>query len=146
MSLDLARYQGLFYEVYRQNAYFEFLCKIQSYNQPSTVTANYTLLDKETLKVVNKCSSIYNGTISVEGTAKKDVNLPENQLVLTFDFQGNNTSSIYQIFYTDYDNFSIVGNLETEYLSFLSRTSFISDANYNLLCALAISYGFKINK
>ena len=144
MNLDLEKYQGLFYEVYRQKADFEILCNIPPFGKPSNVTAEYKLIEPGTLSVKNKCSSAF-GDIVVTGKATVNPKLKPGQLLLTLDLYVKNVDAIYEVFYTDYDNISIVGNLSTGYLSFLSRKSTISMETFNLMCALCRSYGFTIN-
>lgn len=142
--VDLQRYQGKFYEIYRQNAWFEYGCE--------GATADYTYVDNK-LQVLNTCYS-KNGTGKQyspelpnlrESRNIKGVATPTNDpFALHIKFDGMPIPGIYRVFYTDYDRFSIVGDLETNYLAFLSRTPTVSREDYEYLADIARSYGFKI--
>lgn len=144
MEFNLYEYQGKFYEVYRQNAYFEGICDINTFGRPSNVTADYIYVNNNKLDVINKCYDKNGNPIVITGTAIKSPNLAPNQLLLTLNVGNRKIQSIYTVFYTDYANYSIVGNLENNYLSFLSRTNTIDLATLNLLSNIAILHGFKL--
>jgi lipocalin len=146
MSIDLYKYQGLFYEVYRQNAYFEYICDIPSFEERSTVTAQYYLENSATLKVINTCLDKNKQPIQVFGYAQSDMNLGPTELALTLYVGNTEIKSRYIIFYTDYVNYSIVGDLKNNYLSFLSRTDRIDLATFNLLSTIATLNGFTVQK
>ena len=144
--MDLEKYQGKWYEIYKQNADFESFCDMS--------TAEYKLLPNGSLKVKNKCYSKsglgeslsdyyfeYKYLTEVNGIASPTSIY--NILDLKFDFNPNKSSK-YIIFYTDY-NYSIVGNLDNNYLSVLSKfPPNLSSQYLDLLLQKAKSYGFKI--
>ena len=49
-KVDLERYLGTWYEIARYEHFFEKDCK--------NVSANYSIMDEETIKVINKCTKI----------------------------------------------------------------------------------------
>jgi apolipoprotein D and lipocalin family protein len=129
-TFDAVKYQGLWYEVARKNAPFESFC--------SSSTAEYTIVDRTNLSIVNRCYN-ENGRLL---TSIKGIAIPTSQpgmYTIRFD-QGQ--TGIYQVLYTDYDNFSFVGNQQTGYLSILSRSPFLSSGEASLLKKIAADYGF----
>lgn len=144
MEIDLAKYQGVFYEVYRQNADFELFCDIPPLGQPSNVSATYIYVNENKIKVINSCVGKNGYAINVYGEAKKSSQLPPNELWLTLNVQEHEINSRYIVFYTDYVNYSIVGNLQNNYLSFLSRTRTIEPKIFSLLATIAELNGFHI--
>jgi apolipoprotein D and lipocalin family protein len=142
---DIEKYQGKFYQVYKQNAFFENDCQLS--------TAYYQLTpDGKSLNVENICYSI-NGTgeehskiykvykrlRSIKGVAKPT----KNPYIFDIEFEFGQ-KGIYRIIYTDYE-FSIIGDLETNYLSILSRCPIINKEKLKYLKKIASNSGFIIN-
>lgn len=145
-TFDIVKYQGKFYQIYKQNAYFEIECQAS--------TAFYELSkDGKKLNVKNTCYS-ENGTsdsYTLEDTKLKELKSikgiatpTDDPFIFNIEFEYGQ-KGIYHIFYTDYE-FSIVGNLKTNYLSILSRNPYVSDEKLQKLKNLASTYGFKIEK
>ncbi len=144
MSFNLEKYQGIFYEVYRQNAYFEYVCDVPPPGFKSNITALYELKNENTLNVTNTCVGKNGELIKVFGFVTDNSKYGNNNLILTLNINGQKIESEYIVFYTDYVNYSIVGNLENQYLSFLSRTDKIDLKIFNLLSTIAKLKGFEI--
>ena len=143
MLLNPARYQGRFYQVYSQNAPYEPK-RNGEFSKHKTIV-EYTLNSEGSLNVKN--TLILDGGIKfeIEGIASVDQTLGPYELSLVLVPKGQNPiNSIYKIYYTDYDNFSIVGNVKGNYLSFLSRKETITQAELNLLFMIAKLNGFNV--
>ena len=163
--VDLFLYSGKWYEIYVQNAFFEMGC--------DAATAEYEMIPGG-LSVLNKCYSkngkgsiytiqepYYKEVMQIKGVAKplnyEGFPMPLCPMTLdnTFVFNPYNNvgeydltfetgqKGIYKIFFTNY-YFSIVGTLENNYLSILSRTPYVNREVLNYYLNLARSYGFKI--
>lgn len=141
---NLEKYQGKFYQIYKQNAFFETDCQAS--------TAEYKLSDdKSELKINNVCYSI-NG--EGDGYTEKENNLKElrsikgfatgteDPLIFNIEFEFGQ-KGVYRIFFTDYE-YSIVGDLQTNYLSILSRKPYVKEEKLKSLKDMAVKYGFTI--
>lgn len=135
--VDLQCYSGKWYEIYVQNAPFEIGC--------DAATADYGLIP-EGLSVLNICytkdniNKIYKENRRIEGIA-----IPTKEpgeLLLKFE---TGQTGLYKIFFTNY-KISIVGNLQSNYLSILSRTPYIPIEKLWFYLNLSKKYGFKIIK
>jgi lipocalin len=133
MEFEIAKYEGTFYEIFKQNADFESQCFFSK--------AEYTLNDTKVL-VRNTCyDNNYQEISNIDGVAEPTE--IQGVLNLQFYFNGNpGPVGIYTVFQTDYINYSIVGNLDTNYLSILVRD--INNLNLNEYLEIAKSFGFKI--
>ena len=144
MSFNIELYQGKFFEIYKQNAWFEIGCQ--------AATANYKLTpDKKNMNVLNIC---YSNTGTGEIYTLQQPNLravrsitgiatpSEDPLILNLQFE-TGQGGIYEIFYTDYF-YSIVGTLSYNYLSILSREPYVKYSEISRLQEIAKSYGFTI--
>jgi len=126
--VDLLAYSGKWYEVAKKNAYFEVQCQ--------RATAEYTAV-KNGLEVLNTCYLKDGKTTSIEGFAS-----PTNVAnIFNLRFNTGQTGK-YQILFTDYQNFSIVGDISTDYVSVLSRKPTVSEAEKSLLNEILLLLGF----
>ena len=145
MSFNIELYQGKFYEIYKQNAWFEIGCQ--------AATTNYELtFDKKHMKVLNFCYSdkgtgqsytLQQPNLRVVKTITGLATPTEDPLILDLQFDSGHRG-IYEIFYTDYF-YSIVGTLSYNYLSILSSEPYIPYHEILKLQDIAKSYGFTID-
>lgn len=141
--LDLERYAGKYYEIYVQNAPFEFGCM--------AATAEY-LATPEGLSIVNKCYS-ENGTgeiytekqpnLKVVRQIKGIATPTESPNVFNVTFETGNTG-LYRIFYANY-MYSIIGDLDTNYLSIISKIPYPNPIALENLLVKAESFGFTVS-
>lgn len=128
MNLDLNAYSGKWYEVGKNNAYFETQCQRS--------TADY-VAGPRGLDVLNTCYLPNGKKTTIRGFATPT----NNPSVFDLRFDTGQTGK-YQILFTDYTNFSIVGDVATQYVSVLSRKKNISDAEKSLLEEILRLLGF----
>lgn len=134
--VDINRYLGTWYEIARFEHFFEEGCK--------NVTANYSLLDDEKIRVINRCTMIEDGKKKeVEGKAYA-IDRGFSKLKVTFFWP----------FYGDYWIISLdrkyktalVGSPNREYLWILSRTKTIDNETKENLLEEASKNGFDTSK
>lgn len=127
---EVNRYLGHWYEIARRNAPFEAGCESSE---------AYYQLEGNTLIIKNNC--LRNGRVvsTISGTGKQ-VKKCVGTFALEFE---TGQKGIYQVLYTDYEHFSLVGNQKTGYLSILSRNRYYSPGEQKLLEQLARLYGFE---
>ena len=112
-KVDLERYLGTWYEIARYEHFFEKDCK--------NVSANYSIMDEETIKVINKCTKI-------QTNEKKEA---MGRAYATNETNTKLKVSFFRPFYGDYwvlmldknYDYVVVGTPSREYLWILSRTS-----------------------
>ena len=139
-SIDLQRYQGLWYEIARLPNRFQNQCA-------SHVTAEYTLLDNGRIKVVNRCK-LPNGEMdAAEGIARRPD--PDRQAALKVRFAPRWLSWLpfvwgdYQVMALSDDYHSaMVGAPSREYLWILARDPVLPEARISDLLAEADRQGF----
>ncbi|MEG1573869.1 MAG: lipocalin family protein [Bacteroidales bacterium] len=138
-SLDLLRYMGKWYEIARITHRFE--------RGLVGCTANYTINDNGTIKVVN---SGYKNCIGgkfrqIEGVAKQPDSTKPGALKVSFFlwFYVN-----YLILELDEENYSyaLIGSSSSDYLWILSRTPQLSDVNLKFLLQRVGERGYKSSK
>jgi apolipoprotein D and lipocalin family protein len=144
-SVDLARYAGLWYEVARLPNRFEEKCA-------SDVTAEYTLVDADQIKVVNRCRKEDGQMTEAEGVARLADKKRENSR-LKVRFAPSFLSFLpfvwgdYQIMELAPDySYALVGEPGRKYLWILSRTPQIDEATYRRLTEEAAAQGFDISR
>jgi apolipoprotein D and lipocalin family protein len=137
-QVDLARYQGTWYEIARLPLFFENKCV-------AGVTANYTLLPDGKMAVVNRCTkadgkvNVSKGTITLADKAG-----PPSRLKVTFFWP---LSGDYWILDLDPEyRWAVVGTPDRENLWILSRTSHIDPSIVDRLLASAKAEGFNTSK
>lgn len=111
-SVNINKYLGTWYEIARYEHFFEKGCK--------NVTANYSLNEDNSLKVVNKCTKIdTNKKSSATGIAYA-TNKSNSKLKVSFfrPFYGD----YWVLMLDDSYKYAVVGTPSREYLWILSRT------------------------
>lgn len=98
---DLNKYLGKWYEAERYFAWFEFAGKC--------VTANYSINENDTVKILNKqISSLTGVATSIEGIGRLAGRSDESKLSVTFPSLPLSFIAPYWILDTDYESYSVV--------------------------------------
>ena len=135
-KVDLERYLGTWYEIARYEHFFEKDCK--------NVTANYSMLDVDTIKVINRCTKIQ--------TNEKKEALGR---AYATDFTNSKLKvSFFRPFYGDYwvlildekYDYVVVGTPSREYLWILSRTSNLDEKIKKEILQKLPTLGFDTSK
>lgn len=143
--VDLARYEGLWYEIARLPNRFEKKCV-------SDVTAEYTLTKPGRLKVVNSCRKKNGKMTKAEGVAKlADKDGPNSRLKVRF---APSFLSFLPFVWGDYQimelapdySYALVGDPKRKYLWILSRTPQMDEETYGTLTKSASSQGFDVSE
>lgn len=131
-KVDINKYLGTWYEIARFEHFFEKGCK--------NVTANYSLLEDEQIRVINRCTKIEdNDKKEAKGIAYA-VDNTNSKLKVSFfrPFYGD-----YWIIDLDEDYKNVlVGSPSREYLWILSRTKTIDEKTKQKLIDVASKNGF----
>lgn len=135
-KVNLQKYLGTWYEIARYEHFFEKDCK--------NVSADYSMMDEETIKVINRCTKMKTGE-------KKEVT---GRAYATDDTNSKLKVSFFRPFYGDYwvlvldENYDyvLVGTPSREYLWILSREKEISVATKNSILEKLPSLGFDESK
>ncbi len=135
-TVDLARYQGTWYEIARLPNFFEKKLKC--------ITANYTLREDGKIKVLNSGRFISepHKSSSSEGVAwVPDKSAPARLKVQFFwPFSGN-----YWIMYLDQNyRFALIGEPSLKYLWILAREKKLDEESFNMLLNIAIDNGYDL--
>lgn len=139
-SVDLERYQGLWYEIVRLPNEFQDQCA-------ANVTAEYTLLDNGRIKVVNRCELPGGEIDEAEGRARRPD--PDREAALKVRFAPQWLSWLpfvwgdYQIMALSDDyEYVLIGAPSREYLWILARGPSLADDRVEVLLAEAEGQGF----
>jgi len=144
-SVDLARYAGRWYEIARLPNRFEEKCA-------SDVSAEYTMLRADRLKVVNQCRKNDGRMSSAEGVARlADSKGANSRLKVRF---APGFLSFLPLVWGDYQvielapdySHALVGEPGRKYLWILSRTPRMDEAAYRRLAERAAAEGFDVSK
>ena len=135
-KVDINRYLGTWYEIARYEHFFEKDCK--------NVSANYSMLDEQTIKVVNRCTNMLTNE-------KKEA---IGRAYATDDTNSKLKVSFFRPFYGDYwvlildENYEyvVVGTPNRGYLWILARQKTISDEIKNSILEKLPSLGFDASK
>ena len=135
-KVDLERYLGTWYEIARYEHFFEKDCK--------NVSANYSIMDEETIKVINKCTKIQ--TNEKKEAIGRAYAIDETNSKLKVSF--------FRPFYGDYwvlildENYEyvVVGTPNREYLWILARDKKLPLKIQNDILEKLPSLGFDISK
>ncbi len=128
-SVDLNRYMGTWYEIARLPNSFQEKCV-------SDVTANYTLLDDGTVKVVNRCRKANGDLTEAEGKARKlSGDEPNSKLEVRFapawlSWLPFVWGKYWVIDLADDYSYAVVGEPNREYLWILSRAPKMEEKVY----------------
>lgn len=136
IRVDLNRYLGTWYEIARFEHFFEEGCK--------NVTANYSLLENEKIKVINKCTMIEDGEINEAIGKAYAVDRSFSKLKVTFfwPFYGD----YWIVFLDEKYKVALVGSPNREYLWILSRTKTIDEKTKERFIDIAAKNGFDTSK
>lgn len=139
-SVDLQRYQGLWYEIARLPNEFQDQCA-------ANVTAEYTLMDNGRVRVVNCCLLADGEVDGAEGVARRPD--PNREAALKVRFAPRWLSWLplvwgdYQIMALSEDYSSVlIGAPSREYLWILAREPSLPQETVNALMAEAERQGF----
>lgn len=143
-SVDLERYQGLWYEIARLPNRFQDRCR-------GEVTAEYTLREDGRLDVLNRCRTEDGGFDGVSGVARRLD--PDRPGALEVRFAPSWLSWLpqvwgeYQIMALDDDyRRALVGSPSREYLWILAREPELDEEAFRSLMAEAERQGFPVEK
>lgn len=144
-SVDLERYQGVWYEIARLPNRFEEICA-------SDVTAQYTPLSAGRVEVVNRCRKKDGQMTEARGIARPAEDSRENSR-LEVRFAPDFLSFLpfvwgdYQIMELAPDySYALVGEPARKYLWILSRTPQMEEATYRKLVEEAAAQGFDVSQ
>ena len=135
-KVDLNKYLGTWYEIARYEHFFEKDCK--------NVSANYSMMDEETIKVINRCTKITTNEKKEAMGRAYAIDETNSKLKVSFfrPFYGD-----YWILDLDDDyKYAIIGTPTKEYLWILSREKTISDEVLNKLLEKITNMGFDKSK
>ena len=135
-KVELNKYLGSWYEIARYEHFFERDCK--------NVTANYSMMDSETIKVINRCTKIQ--TNEKKEAMGRAYAIDESNSKLKVSF--------FRPFYGDYwvlmldENYkyAVVGTPSREYLWILARTSKLDEKIKNEILQKLPTLGFETSK
>lgn len=135
-KVDLERYLGTWYEIARYEHFFEKDCK--------NVSANYSMMDEETIKVINKCTKIQTNEKKEAMGRAYAIDETNSKLKVSF----------FRPFYGDYwvlildENYeyAVVGTPNREYLWILARDKKLPLKIQNDILEKLPSLGFDISK
>ena len=135
-KVELDKYLGTWYEIARYEHFFEKDCK--------NVTANYSMMNEETIKVINRCTKIQ--TNEKKEAIGRAYAIDESNSKLKVSF--------FRPFYGDYwvlmldENYkyAVVGTPSREYLWILARTSKLDEKIKKDILKKLPSLGFDTSK
>jgi apolipoprotein D and lipocalin family protein len=138
--VELARYQGTWYEIARLPMWFQRNCLRSQ--------ATYGLLESGEVSVLNECDTEGGGRESIRGRARVVDAKTNARLEIRFDkwfsvFIPSQPQGNYWILYLD-ENYGavIVGTPDRKNLWIMARTQAIDEARYTELVGIARSLGF----
>ena len=140
MSLDLQRYCGKFYEIYRDYNPYDVKV-IHEYHFINSNHMYFTTSYYHPYGIGEEYSSWY-PTYKLQSSSYGYGRKTDKPMLLLLNGDQNNTMD-YKIYYTDYDNYSIIG--DNKNLIILSRTPKVPQKDMNLLFELARKNGFHIS-
>jgi apolipoprotein D and lipocalin family protein len=138
--VDLSSYIGKWYEIASIPQFFQRKCA-------SDTTAEYGFISKDSLRVLNSCTTANHQRIFSEGRAKVVDPLTNAKLKVTFANIGDNyfytLGGKYWIIDLDPDyNFAIVGHPKRTYGWILSRTPAVTEHALTELSIILIAKGY----
>lgn len=140
--VDLERYQGRWFEIYRFPNKFEKGC--------GNVTADYKIKSNGSVNVLNTCVLSSGKVKKSKGTAfvvNRETNATLKVSFVPFLQRWGLFAGDYNILYLEKDyEFVMVGSKDRNYLWFLSRSPELTQDQYELLRSQAISQGYDPDK
>lgn len=142
--VELARYQGTWYEIARLPMWFQRNCLRSQ--------ASYGLLETGEVSVFNECETAGGGKESVRGRARSMDPMTNAKLEVRFDnwfavFIPSQPQGNYWVLYLDEGYGTvIVGTPDRENLWIMARTPSIDEARHAELVAIARGLGFDTEK
>ena len=142
--VELARYQGTWYEIARLPMWFQRNCLRSQ--------ATYGVLETGEVSVLNECDTAGNGKVSISGRARAVDAKTNARLEVRFDnwfsvFIPSQPQGNYWILYLDGDYRTvIVGTPDRKNLWIMARTPAIDEARYTELVGIARGLGFETEK
>ncbi|MDD4330643.1 MAG: lipocalin family protein [Aliarcobacter sp.] len=135
-KVDLNKYLGTWYEIARYEHFFEKDCK--------NVTANYSMMDEDTIKVINRCTKIQTNEKKEALGRAYATDVTNSKLKVSF----------FRPFYGDYwvlildknYDYVVVGTPNREYLWILARTSTLNEKIKNEILQKLPTLGFDTSK
>lgn len=135
-KVDINKYLGTWYEIARYEHFFEKDCK--------NVSANYSILDEQTIKVINRCTNMLTNE-------KKEA---IGRAYATDDTNSKLKVSFFRPFYGDYwvmildENYDyvVVGTPSREYLWILCRKPILDEKIKNEILQKLPTLGFDTSK
>ena len=135
-KVELDKYLGTWYEIARYEHFFEKDCK--------NVSANYSMIDEQTIKVVNRCTNMLTNE-------KKEA---IGRAYATDDTNSKLKVSFFRPFYGDYwvmildENYDyvVVGTPSREYLWILARKPILDEKIKNEILQKLPTLGFDASK
>jgi len=141
MNFDLEAYLGTWYQIARNNAWYEIGCKtsaaVYSMQADQLVIKNYCY--EEGIRTTNGAPEIpfLGSQRMISGFATPT----RNPLVFDITFETGQQGK-YNILFTDYFYYAIIGDPKTKYVSVLSREYTITEKEKSLLTKILRDYGF----
>jgi apolipoprotein D and lipocalin family protein len=142
--VELARYQGTWYELARLPMSFQRDCLRSQ--------ATYGILESGDVSVLNECDTAPGGKVSIRGRARPVDAKTNAKLEVRFDswfdvFIPSQPQGNYWILYLDEAYRTvIVGTPDRDYLWIMARTHTIDEARYAELVGIARNLGFDTEK
>ncbi|QEY65357.1 lipocalin family protein [Metapseudomonas lalkuanensis] len=139
-AVDLARYQGTWYELARLPMFFQRGC--------AQSEAHYNLRDDGSLGVLNRCRTLDGNWKEAHGNAVPQVDGRTDKLWVRFDNWFSRllpgiAKGEYWVLYVDDDyRTAVVGNPDRKYLWLLSRTPVVSERTRERLMEVAEGQGY----
>ncbi|UCO97871.1 lipocalin family protein [Metapseudomonas lalkuanensis] len=139
-AVDLARYQGTWYELARLPMFFQRGC--------AQSEAHYNLRDDGSLGVLNRCRTLDGNWKEAHGNAVPQVDGRTDKLWVRFDNWFSRllpgiAKGEYWVLYVDDDyRTAVVGNPDRKYLWLLSRTPVVSEKTREQLLEVAEEQGY----
>lgn len=144
-SIDLSRYAGQWYEIARLPNRFQKNCD-------GDVKANYTILDRQKIKVVNQCRSRNGELKSVEGRARLASRKgPNSKLEVRFapaflSFLPFVWGDYWVLYLSPAYSHAVIGEPGRKYLWILSRTPQLDEEAYQELVKRATEQGYDTSR
>ncbi|MDY3199842.1 MAG: lipocalin family protein [Arcobacter sp.] len=135
-KVELNKYLGTWYEIARYEHFFERDCK--------NVTANYSMMNEETIKVINRCTKIQ--TNEKKEAIGRAYAIDETNSKLKVSFFRPFYGDYWVIMLDENYKYAVVGTPSREYLWILSRDSKLDEEIKNEILEKLPGLGFDTSK